>query len=125
MKITRIDTLQTSPDSRIHYGRIGWTFVRVHTDSGIIGIGETFPDPASETAVIHTTLAPALLGQDPREIERLWHDMFELVQYRGWAGAEMRAISAIDIALWDILGKAAGLPVYQLLGGKVRDRVRT
>jgi L-alanine-DL-glutamate epimerase-like enolase superfamily enzyme len=125
MKITQIDTIHCSPESHIHYGKIGWTFVRLHTNEGIVGLGETFPDPESETAIIHKTLAPALLGQNPLEIERLWRDMFELVQYRGWAGAEMRGISAIDIALWDLLGKATNLPVYQLLGGKVRDRVRT
>jgi galactonate dehydratase len=125
MKITQVDTLSMSPDSRIHYGRIGWTWVRIHTDVGIIGTGETFPVPESETAVIHNSLAPLLLGSNPLEIERLWRDLFLSVQYHGWAGAEMRAISAIDIALWDIFGKASNLPVYQLLGGKTRDHIRT
>ena len=65
-----------------------------------------------------------LIGQNPLEIERLWQDMFRLIGFHGWAGAELRAISAIDIALWDIYGKAAGQPIYQLLGGKSRERVR-
>jgi len=125
MKITQIDTLHAFPDSRIHYGQIGWTWVRLHTDEGIIGTGETFPVPESEIAVIHKSLAPRLLGSNPLDIERLWREMFLTVQYHGWAGAEMRAISAIDIALWDIFGKAVNLPVYQLLGGKLRDRIRT
>jgi galactonate dehydratase len=66
-----------------------------------------------------------LLGRDPREVDRLWSDMFLAVSYHGWAGAELRAISAIDIALWDLLGKHTGQPVYQLLGGKSRDTIRT
>jgi len=125
MKITRIDTLHLSPKSWVHQGQIGWTWVRVHTDEGIIGTGETYPTPATEVAVVHGPLAAVLLGQNPLGIERLWHDMLLKVQFAGWAGAEMRAISAVDIALWDILGKVANLPIYQLLGGKVRDRIRT
>jgi L-alanine-DL-glutamate epimerase-like enolase superfamily enzyme len=66
-----------------------------------------------------------LLGRDPREIDKLWADMFLAVSYHGWAGAELRAISAIDIALWDLLGKHTCQPVYQLLGGKSRERIRT
>ncbi len=56
-----------------------------------------------------------LLGRDPSEIDRLWADMFLAVSYSGWAGAEMRAISAVDIALWDLLGKATAQPIYKLL----------
>jgi len=64
-----------------------------------------------------------LLGCDPRDIERIWSDLFLQVQYRGWAGAEIRALSAIDVALYDLLGKSCNLPVYALLGGKFRDSV--
>lgn len=70
-------------------------------------------------------LAPRLLGEDPRRIEGLWASMFDAVSYSGWAGAEMRAISAVDIALWDLKGKALGVPVYELLGGATRSRIRT
>jgi galactonate dehydratase len=66
-----------------------------------------------------------LLGQDPRDIERLWQDMHLAVSFPGWAGAEMRAISAVDIALWDLAGKAAGQPVWRMLGGRCRERIRT
>ncbi|MDQ6706653.1 MAG: mandelate racemase/muconate lactonizing enzyme family protein, partial [Acidobacteriota bacterium] len=76
-------------------------------------------------AVIHHSLAPVLLGRDPLSIDKLWLDMFQAVSYSGWAGAEMRAISAVDIALWDLAGKAAGVPVYQLLGGASRQSIRT
>ena len=70
-------------------------------------------------------LTRVLLGRDPRDIECLWADMFNVVNFPGWAGAEMRAISAIDIALWDLVGRAAGEPVWRMLGGRCRDRIRT
>ncbi|MFN0171369.1 MAG: mandelate racemase/muconate lactonizing enzyme family protein, partial [Bryobacteraceae bacterium] len=98
---------------------------RVHTDEGLIGLGETYPNPAAESAVIHSVLAPVLLGKDPSSIDRLWQDMFLAVSYSGWAGAEMRAISAIDIALWDLAGKVANQPLYQLLGGASRASIPT
>jgi L-alanine-DL-glutamate epimerase-like enolase superfamily enzyme len=99
--------------------------VLVHTDAGLTGLGETYPHPEAEKAIIHRSLAPVLLGRDPLSIDRLWADMFQAISYSGWAGAEMRAISAIDIALWDLAGKAAGAPVYQLLGGASRESIRT
>ena len=98
-------------------------WVRLHTDSGLTGLGETYPCSEAEAAVIAHSLAPVLLGRDPLTIDRLWADQFQAVSYHGWAGAEIRAISAVDIALWDLAGKAAGVPVYQLLGGASRDRI--
>jgi len=124
MKITSIETICFSKGVKVHAGPIGWLWVRVHTDEGLVGLGESYPHPGSERAVILDRLAPVLLGRNPLEIDRLWNDMFQAVAYSGWAGAEMRAISAIDIALWDIAGKAAGLPVYQMLGGASRDQIR-
>ena len=100
-------------------------WVRIHTDEGITGLGETYPLGEAECGVIRGRFASMLIGQNPLEIERLWQDMFRVIGFHGWAGAELRAISAIDIALWDIYGKAAGQPIYQLLGGKSRNRVRT
>lgn len=123
MKITRVETVELSRSTEVHSGVIGWLWVRVHTDEGIVGLGETFPASASEKAVVLNDLAPILVNSDPGDIEALWHDMFLAVQYRGWAGAEIRAISAVDVALWDILGRAASLPLYRLLGGKCRDRI--
>ncbi len=72
---------------------------------------------------MHGTLAKVLLGADPTRIELLWHHMFKVVHYAGYAGAEMRAISAIDIALWDLLGQLTERPLYDLLGGACRDRI--
>ena len=75
--------------------------------------------------MVHRSLASVLLGRDPSQIDRLWADMLQAVSFSGWAGAEMRAISAVDIALWDLAGKVANLPVYQLLGGASRGSIRT
>lgn len=125
MQITKIETINFSRGIRVHAGQISWLWVRLHTDEGLIGLGETYPAAEAAEAVLLNSLAPVLLGRDPREIDRLWADMFLAVSYHGWAGAEMRAISAVDIALWDLFGKTAGQPVYQLLGGKSRERIPT
>lgn len=125
MRIIKIETIIFTRGITVHAGKIGWLWVRIHTDEGLIGLGETYPASESAEAVLLNSLAPVLLGRDPREIERLWADMFLAVSYHGWAGAEMRAISAVDIALWDLLGKMTGQPVYQLIGGKSREHIRT
>jgi galactonate dehydratase len=125
MKITSIETVHLSKGITVHAGPVQWLWVRIHTDEGLIGLGETYPYPEAEKAIIHRSLAPVLLGRDPLSIDRLWADMFGAISYSGWAGAEMRAISAIDIALWDLAGKATGAPIYQLLGGASRAGVRT
>ncbi|HUJ23429.1 MAG TPA: mandelate racemase/muconate lactonizing enzyme family protein [Bryobacteraceae bacterium] len=123
MRITAIETIRLSRGITVHAGPIRWLWVRVYTDSGLTGLGETYPQPEAESAIIHQALAPVLVGRDPLSIDRLWADMFQAVSYSGWAGAEMRAISAIDIALWDLAGKAAGAPIYQLLGGASRESI--
>lgn len=123
MKITAIETLHLARGNTVHAGPIQWLWVRIHTDGGFTGLGETYPSVLAEKAVVRR-LAPVLLGRNPLEIDRLWADMFLAVSYSGWAGAEIRAISAIDIALWDLAGKAAGMPVYQLLGGASRESIR-
>ena len=123
MKISAIETIHLSRGNTVHVGPIQWLWVRVHTDEGIVGLGETYPSVIAEKAVVHR-LAPLLIDRNPLEIDRLWADMFQAVSYAGWAGAEMRAISAIDIALWDLAGKTAGMPIYQLLGGASRDSIR-
>jgi L-alanine-DL-glutamate epimerase-like enolase superfamily enzyme len=125
MKITAIETIYLSRGVTVHAGPIQWLWVRVHTDNGLTGLGETYPWPEAEAAVMRRSLAPVLLGRDPLQIDRLWADMFLAISYSGWAGAEMRAISAVDMALWDLAGKAAGVPVYQLLGGRSRQSIRT
>ena len=125
MRITAIETLRLPAAITVHAGAISWLWVQVHTEGGMVGLGETYPAAATAEAAVHESLAPVLLGQDARDITRLWQGMFQAVSYHGWAGAEMRAISAVDLALWDLAGKVADLPVYRLLGGRTRERIRT
>ena len=116
MKVTAIETVRCE-----EFPNLLW--VQVHTDEGLTGLGETFYGPASAEAHIHQMIAPNLIGQDPRNIERL---QSELIGYVGFVGssAEMRGASAIDIALWDIFGQSVGQPLCDLLGGRVRDRIK-
>src|SRR5216683_1304397 len=102
--------------------RRGGLIVEVETDGGIIGIGEAGLGGGATATVIEKDLAPMLIGQDPLLIEGLWQRMFHRTRQYGRRGVVMQAISGIDIALWDIAGKIARLPVYQLLGA-CRDRV--
>ena len=125
MRITAVETIHLSRGITVHAGPVRWLWVRIHTDAGLIGLGETYPHPDAEAAIVHHALSPVLLGRDPSQIDRLWADMFQAISYSGWAGAEMRAISAIDIALWDLAGKATGAPIHQLLGGASRPGIRT
>ena len=118
MKITAIETLQWDAYPRL-------MVVRVHTDAGIVGLGETVDKIPGAKAALHGTLAPLVLGQDPLDIEGLWRFVMDNIMYHGFAGAETRALSAFEIALWDIMGKHYGAPLYHLLGGKTRERIPT
>jgi len=124
MKITAVETIYLPRGITVHAGAITYLWVRIHTDEGLIGLGESYPNAEAEAAIVHSRLAAVLLGKDPSAIDRLWADMFLAVSYSGWGGAEMRAISAVDIALWDLLGKATGQPIYKLLGGASRQSIR-
>jgi len=97
--------------------------VRVHTDDGLVGCGETYYTPHAIAALIHDWMAARLIGGDALAIESHWRWLYERCTPFGHPGAEMRALSAIDVALWDILGQATGQPVYRLLGGPVRERI--
>lgn len=117
MKITALETIRLE-----EFGNL--IFLRLHTDEGFIGLGETFLGPQAVEAYLHETVAPKLLGRDPLQIEAI-NSMLSKY-YLGWrsAGAETRGNSAIDIALWDIFGKAHGKPVCDMLGGRSRDSIR-
>jgi galactonate dehydratase len=117
MKITAIETLRTE-----EFGNVLW--VRVHTDAGVIGLGETFYGAGAVESHLHETLAARILGRNPLHIEALHRDMTNLPMAQASTGAESRATSAVDIALWDIFGKVCGQPVHQMLGGLCRDRQR-
>src|SRR5919204_1744817 len=108
MRVTAVETIHADGFPNLCY-------VRVHTDEGLVGLGETFWGPATVAAHVHETIAPRLLGQDPLQIERHWLRLAG----RGLRtlGAEGRALSAVDIALWDLFGQATGRPIWQLLGG--------
>lgn len=123
MKITAIELFEYQRGLTVHAGAIDWLWVRLQTDAGLTGLGETYPLASAEKAVIRRALAPVLLGRDPLQVDLRWAEMFRAISYSGWAGAEIRAISAIDMALWDLAGKAAGMPVYQLLGGASRASI--
>lgn len=117
MKITAVETIQAPELMR-------FLWVRIHTDEGIMGIGETYVHAEAARAAIETIFAREfLLGKNPLDIQSIWKSLFDRCNYVGWAGAEIRAISAVDIALWDILGQVSGQPLWQLLGGMCRDRI--
>ncbi len=118
MKITAIESLQWAEYPRL-------MVVRVHTDSSIIGLGETVDKIPGSKGALHGTIAPLVLGQDALDIEGLWRFVMDNIMYHGYAGAETRALSALEVALWDILGKHYNAPLYHLLGGKTRDRIPT
>ncbi len=118
MKITDIKTF------KVDCFRTNWVFIKVYTDEGIDGVGEAtleYKEKALEGAVEH--LKEALVGQNPLNIEKIFHDSYRDAYWRGGA-VLMSALSAVEMALWDILGKHLGVPVYQLLGGKINEKVR-
>ena len=102
--------------------------VKITTDQGVVGWGESHAvmTPHVVQTVITDLFRPILLGQDARQIEAIWEKMYSTQRLRGYGtGYFTRAMAGIDIALWDIVGRAAGMPVYQLLGGKFRDSIPT
>jgi galactonate dehydratase len=117
MKVTAVETVRLGEHPQM-------LWVQVRTDEGITGLGETCLGPATVEAHVHETVAPYLIGQDPREVERHWRSLYDVfVGYSG-TGAETRGNSAVDVALWDIVGQASGLSVVELLGGRTRDSIR-
>ncbi len=116
MKIDVVETILVEAFPNLCY-------VRLHTDQGLIGLGETFFDSEAVAAHLHRVVAPLLLGQDPFRIERHGHTLSAGPTARS-ISVEVRARSAIDLALWDLLGQALGVPLYQLLGGAYRERIR-
>lgn len=119
MKITNVTTYL------VEGVKYNWTLVKVETDSGLYGWGEGTNWPGSplvEAACQH--VGNYLIGQDARRIDYLWTKLYRDMNWLGQAGPLLSAISAIDIALWDIQGKALGAPVYQLLGGAYRQKIQ-
>lgn len=115
MKITKLETIFVKPR---------WLFLKMHTDEGIVGLGEPIVEGRARTVAtaIHE-LESYLIGQDPRRIEHHWQVMYRGTFYRG-GPVLTSALSGVEQAMWDILGKWLGVPVYQLLGGHCRERIR-
>jgi len=135
VKITDVEAIvlrQPALNEGIADGSQDDLVVRVHTDAGLVGIGEVDSAPEVVKAVIEAPASHAiasglrhvLIGQDPLEIEQLWDSMYRATIYFGRRGVALHALSGIDIALWDIKGKALGKPVRELLGPVQRTRVR-
>ena len=121
MKITALETIQLAEFSNL-------VWVELQTDEGLVGLGETFRNPEATAAYLHETCAPYLLGKDPLQIERHASALMSEVgnHFSGFPSRsiEVRGNSAVDLALWDLAGQAAGLPLYQLLGGLSREKIR-
>jgi L-alanine-DL-glutamate epimerase-like enolase superfamily enzyme len=133
MKINQVEAfaLRGSVDERAHGAPYG-AIVRVSTDAGVIGWGETDSCPSVVKAIVEAPyihelmsgLRPLLIGQDPTEIATLWQRMYRGTSGFGRDGAAIQAMAAVDMALWDIKGKLLGRPLYELLGGAYRSTVR-
>ena len=118
MKITAFETIQLG-----EFPNLLW--LRIHTDQGLVGLGETFYAADTVATYIHEILAEKLLGADPLRIDKISRQIsHDYTIGTGSTGVEIRAASTVDIALWDILGRLTVQPVYQLLGGLSRDRIR-
>ena len=101
-----------------------WLFLKIHTDEGLVGLGEPIVEGRALTvATAISELEPYLVGKDPTRVVHHWQAMYKHAFYRG-GPILTSALSGIDHALWDLAGKAAGLPVYKLLGGPTRDRIK-
>ncbi len=116
LKIESVETLRLGEHPNL-------LWVRVHTESGLTGLGETYFGAGPSEADIHDRIAPIILGQDARRIEFLNMKMQPYTGFTG-SGAEVRALAAVDVALWDIAGKAANMPLCDLLGGRTRDKIQ-
>jgi L-alanine-DL-glutamate epimerase-like enolase superfamily enzyme len=135
VKITDVEAIilrQPALDDGIADGSQDDLVIRISTDEGVVGIGEVDSAPEAVQALVNRksshaiagSLHDLLVGEDPTDPERLWEKLYRGLIYIGRRGIALHALSGIDIALWDIAGKAAGKPVYELLGGKQRDKVR-
>src|SRR5688572_30404598 len=115
LRITKLETLLVKPR---------WLFLKIHTDQGVIGLGEPILEGRAKTcAAAVAEVEPYLVGKDPRNVVHHWQAIYRHAFYRG-GPILTSALSGIEQALWDIKGKLLGVPVYELLGGPTRDRVR-
>lgn len=118
-----IDVLDLGGDAMASFRFHGWLIVEVFTDDGHVGIGNAALSPRVTKQLIDIYLTPLLIGKDPFDNEFLWQHMYRQTIAFGRKGAGMAAISAVDIAIWDLMGKATKLPVFRLLGGRTKKRI--
>jgi galactonate dehydratase len=116
-RIARIETIRIAEQPNL-------LWLELTDEHGLTGLGETYYIPGAVEAVVHEMAAPLVLDADAFRIEEIWQTLFARANFHGFAGAEMRAFSALDLALWDLLGKHTGLSAATLLGGRVRDSIR-
>lgn len=112
-----------SPETMGTFTFHGWLIVEIFTDAGLVGIGNAALAPLVTKQLIDQYLAPLLIGQDPWDSEFLWQHMYRKTMAFGRKGVALVAISALDIAIWDLMGKAAKQPVFRLLGGRTKAKV--
>lgn len=129
MKITKVESIHFNEKLKIGGGSGGsgtteFCWIRIHTNTGIVGYGETYPSINGELGSLKDLAAEYLIGEDPRDIEKILKGIYKYQAMRNAGGSEMHMMSAIDMALLDILGKSTGLPMYRLIGGKTRSRVK-
>ena len=117
MKITKLETIRVAD-----FPQLLW--LHIYTDEGLVGLGETFFEASTVETYLHDSVAPRILGRDPLSIDAISRDMVGYLGFRS-TGAEARAASGLDIALWDLFGKAVNQPLVQLLGGRTRKQIRT
>ena len=118
-----MDVLQLPEASMSTFTFHEWLVVEIFTDDGLVGIGNAALSPQVTKSVIDLYLKPLLIGKDPWDFEFLWQHMYRKTMAFGRKGIGMVAVSAVDIAIWDLLGKSAKQPVYRLLGGRTKPRI--
>jgi L-alanine-DL-glutamate epimerase-like enolase superfamily enzyme len=129
MKIVKVESVRFSDKIDVGggsggSGRAEFCWVRLHTDAGIIGTGETYPGVNGELGALKDFAKRFLLGKDPRDIDGIWQSINQYMSMRNSGGADMHILSAINMAQLDILGQSTGLPLYRLLGGRTRSKIK-
>ena len=118
-----MDLLYSKQETMSTFRFHGWTVVEVETDDGIVGLGNVALAPRVAKAIIDQYLTPLVVGQDPWDYEYLWQRMYRATHAWGRKGVTMAAISGIDLAIWDVLGKSVNKPVFKLLGGRTKEKI--
>jgi len=118
-----MDMLYAPQETMATFRFHSWTVVEITTDDGIVGLGNVALAPRIAKAIIDEYLAALVIGQDPWDYEYLWQRMYRATHAWGRKGIGMAAISAVDLAIWDILGKSTGKPVFKLLGGRTKEKI--